>query len=217
MRHALYRILKRMREVVHGIDHPLAARVRMLRVADAIDDGIAHVDIGRRHVYLGAQHLLAVGEFPRAHPAEKIEILLHATVSVRALLAGLGQRASGGADLVGGKVAHIRLAVTDEFLGALVHPSEIVGGVEHPVPLEPQPADVFLYALHILDVLFDGVGVVEAEIALPAELLLDAEIDAYRLGVPDVQIAVGLGRKTRDYLVVLPRGKILDDDVLDEI
>ena len=85
------------------------------------------------------------------------------------------------------------------------------------VPLEAQPTDVLLDALHILHVLFDGIGVIEAEVALPAELLLYAEIDANGFGVAYVQIAVGFGRETGDYLVVFARLKILDDDVLDEI
>ena len=101
--------------------------------------------------------------------------------------------------------------------GTFVHRVEIVGRVEFPVPLEAQPRDVFLYALHILDILFLGVGVVETEIALAAEFSLDAEVYAQRLGVPYVEIPVGFGGETRDNLGMLAASEVVGDDVLDEI
>lgn len=217
MRDTLDRVLQGMREIVHGIDHPLPARMRMFRMADAVDDGIAHVDVGRRHVDLRAEHFLPVREFARSHARKEVEVLLHAAVAVRALLSGFGESAARGPDLVGGQIAHIRLAVFYELHRALVHLSEIVGGVQLSVPFETEPADVLLNALHILDVLLDGIGVVETEIAFAAEFFLDAEIDAYRFRVPDVQIPVGLRGEARDDLVVFARPEIVDYDVLDEI
>ena len=41
------------------------------------------------------------------------------------------------------------------------------------------------------------IGVVEAQIGVSAELVGEAEVDADRLGVADVQISIGLGRKAR--------------------
>src|SRR5260370_319271 len=43
-----------VREVVHGIDAPLAAGAVVLGVQDAVHDRIAHVEVRRRHVDLGA-------------------------------------------------------------------------------------------------------------------------------------------------------------------
>src|SRR6185503_5450972 len=61
------------------------------------------------------------------------------------------------------------------------------------------------------------VGVVEAQIAVAAELLGDAEIDRDRLGMADMEIAVRLGRETRDD-VLHPTGfNIGGDDIADEI
>ena len=217
MRDAFERVFERMGEIVHRIDDPLVARVRMLGVTDAVNDGVAHIDVGRRHINLGAQHLFPVRELARSHSAEKVEVFLDAAVSVRALLARLRERTARGAYLLRREVTHIRLARLDEGHGAVVHTLEIIGRVENSVPLEPQPADVLFYALHILDVLFDGVGVVETEIAFAAEFFLYAEIDADGLRVAYVKITVGFGRKARDNLVVLSRAQVVADDVFDEI
>ena len=58
------------------------------------------------------------------------------------------------------------------------------------------------------------VGVVEAQVALAAELVGEAEVQADGLGVADVQVAVGLGRKAgvdaSPYLLV--RQVVEDDD-----
>ena len=44
-----------VREVVHRIDAPLVAGAVMLGVQDAVHHRVAHVQIGRGHVDLGAQ------------------------------------------------------------------------------------------------------------------------------------------------------------------
>ena len=63
------------------------------------------------------------------------------------------------------------------------------------MPLEAEPADVRFDRVDVLDVLLEGVGVVEAEVAGAAVLLRDAEVQADRLGVADVEVAVRLGRE----------------------
>ncbi len=69
--------------------------------------------------------------------------------------------------------------------------------LEEPVaPVKAQPVDILLDGVHILGVLLGGVGVVHAQVAQAAEALGGAEVDGQRLAVADVQIAVGLRRKT---------------------
>src|SRR5437764_19606 len=51
----------------------------------------------------------------------------------------------------------------------------------------------------------------------PAELLRDAEVEADRFRVPDVQIAVRFGRKARHHTSVPARREIVRHDVADEI
>ena len=84
-------------------------------------------------------------------------------------------------------------------------------------PVEAHPADVGLDRLDVLLLLLGRVGVVEAQVATPVELLGDAEVEAHGLGVADVQVAVGLGRKAGDHLR-LPAGRQVGaDDVADEV
>ena len=138
----------------------------------------------------------AVGELAGPHPLEQVKVLVDRAIAVGAVRARLGERAAGFADLVGREVADVGLAGLDQLHGPLVNLLEIVRGVKQPVlPIEAQPADVLHDRIDVLDVLFAGVGIVEAEVAQAAELLGDAEVQADRLGVADVQVAVGLGRK----------------------
>ena len=219
MRDALDRIRQRVREVVHRVDAPRVAGAVMLGVADAIEHRIAHVMFGERHVDLRAQHVGAVGELAGAHAAEQIEILVDAAVAVRRVLARLGQRAAILADLVGRQRIDVGDALADQALGELIELLVVVRRVVFAVvPVEPQPPHVVLDRVDVLDVLLDRVGVVEAEVAVAAELAGDAEVEADRLGVADVQVAVRLGRKARDdAAAVLSGGDVGGDDLANEV
>ena len=50
-----------MGQVVHGIDAPLIACPVMFGVDDAVEDGVAHIEVRAGHVDLGAKYLFAVG------------------------------------------------------------------------------------------------------------------------------------------------------------
>ena len=126
-------------------------------------------------------------------------------VAERAVLAGLGQRAAGGAHLVLRLVVDIGLAGADQVLGPVVEPLEIIRGVvEVLAPVEAEPAHVALDRVDIFLLFLGRIGVVEAQMAAAAEFLRDAEIQADRLGVADMQIAVRLGRKPRHHLLDAP-------------
>ena len=100
MRDALDGVGLAVREVVARVDAP-AVPVRGWRgVQDAVEHGIAQVDVARGHVDLGAQHARAVGELAGAHAAEQVEVLLHGALAEGAVPARLGQRAAVGAHLL---------------------------------------------------------------------------------------------------------------------
>ncbi|MEY4537604.1 MAG: hypothetical protein RL171_1755, partial [Pseudomonadota bacterium] len=46
----LQRVLYRVGKGVHGVDAPFVASVVVMGAADAVDGGVAHVDVGRRHI-----------------------------------------------------------------------------------------------------------------------------------------------------------------------
>ena len=70
VRNFLDRVRLTVRVVVHGIDAPLVPGAVMLGMQDAVHHRVAHIEVGRRHVDLGAQNLGAVGELARLHALE---------------------------------------------------------------------------------------------------------------------------------------------------
>ena len=157
-------------------------------------------------------------KFAGAHAAEEIEIFLDAAVAERAVLARLGQGAARRAHLVLALIVDIGLAGADQMLGPAVELLEIIRRViEMRAPIEAEPAHVALDGVDIFLVFLGRVGVVEAQIAVAAELVGNAEIEANRLGVADMQIAVRLRRKARDDRLVPPGRQIGAHDVANEI
>src|SRR6185436_2656692 len=184
------------------IDAPLIARALVRGLADPVHDRVAQVDVRRGHVDLRAQRPGSVGELPRPHAAEQVEILVDRAVAERRRAAGLGQRAAVLADLLTREIVDVSFASLNELLG----------------PLEAEPADVTRDGVDVLLALLGGVGVVEAQVAATTELAGHAEVDRDRLGVADVQVAVGLGRKPRDHLAPEAAGAVvLEDDVANEV
>ena len=186
---------------------------------NTIQHRVAHVDVGRRHVDLGPQRVLPVFEFPAPHAAKEIETLRRRPIAIGARLTRLGECAAIFANLVGVQAADVGVPLLNQLLGPLVQLLEIVRGVELAiVPTEAQPADVLFNGVDVLDVFLGGIRIVEAEVALAAELLGDAEVEADRFRVPDVQIAIGLGRKAGHHFATVLAGLlILGHDRADEV
>ncbi len=138
---------------------------------DAIHHRIAHVQVRRRHVDLGAQRARAVGKFARAHALEQVEVLFDRAIAIRAVFARLGQRAAILAHLFGAQIVDIRFARLDQLHRPGIELVEVVGGVEHPIaPVDAQPAHVVDDRVDVLLLFLLGIGVVEAQIGLAAEL-----------------------------------------------
>jgi hypothetical protein len=89
--------------------------------------------------------------------------------------------------------------------------------VEVPAPVEAEPAHVALDGLDEKLLLLRRVGVVEAQMTAPAELLGDAEVQADRLGVADMQEAVGLRREAGDHLLAAPGLQVAAHRLTDEV
>ena len=184
---------------------------------DAVDHRIAHIEIGRSHVDFGAERFGTVGEFPCFHAAEEIEILFHAAVAVRTFLAGFFQRAAVGADLFGVKVADISQPFFNELFRQLIKAGKIIRSVEHIVPFKAQPGDVFFDGIDIFHIFFAGVGIIKTQVAYAVVLFGHAEIHADGFGVTQMEIAVGLRRKTGLHLVENAVFKVFFNKMFDEI
>ena len=82
------------------------------------------------------------------------------------------------------------------MLGPLVKLFEIVGCMmEMRAPIVTEPVHVGLYGVDVFLLLPGRIGVVEAQAAVAAEFVSDAEIETDGLGVANVEVAVRLGRE----------------------
>ena len=79
---ALQRVLDGVGKVVHGVDAPLVALPVVAHVVDAVDDGVAHVEVAAGQVDLGPQRHGTVGELPGPHAGKQVQALLHGPVAV---------------------------------------------------------------------------------------------------------------------------------------
>ncbi len=158
------------------------------------------------------------GNSPAAHPLEEVQVLLDRPIPPGALATRLGERAAMLADLVGREVVDVGLAGPDEVDRPLVELAEVIRGVvEVLAPVEAQPAHVRLDGVDVRLLLLDRVGVVEPQVAVAAELLRDAEVEADRLGVTDVEVAVGLRREAGDDRRAPALAQVRGHDVANEI
>src|SRR6266568_1010845 len=123
------------------------------------------------------------------------------------------------ANLVGREVIDVSFSGLNELQGPVVELVEVIGGVTETFPLETEPAHICLDGINVLLLLLLGIGVVEAQVRLAAELVGQTEVEANSLGVADVQVAVGLRRKAclNNGVAVLFRLQVLDEHLADEV
>ena len=209
-----------MGKVVHREDAPLVSLTVVMDIADAVDDRIPQVEVAGGQVDLGTQGLGSLRELTVAHAFKEIQTLLNGPVPIRAD-SRHAHVAPVGLKLLRAELADIGKALFDQLHGKLVVLLKVVGPVEKAVaPVKAQPVDVLLDGVHVLRVLLGGVGVVHPQVAQSAELLSGAEVDAQRLAVADMQIAVGLRRKTGvdgHALKLSAGGDVLLDKSVDEV
>ena len=199
--HAFQRVFDRMRVGIHRIDAPGVAGAVMLGAPDAIDRRIAQIDVGRGHVDFCAQHQRAVGVFALAHLMKEAQRFLGRALAPRTVFARFFQRAAIGAHFVGALLVNISVAGIDEVFSGLVHEAEIIAGeiqvlVAEVLPVETEPMYCGEDGVDVFLLFFLRIGIVETHVAGAAEIAREAEIEADRFGVAEMQIAVGLRRKT---------------------
>src|SRR5690606_6104116 len=77
--------------------------------------------------------------------------------------------------------------------------------------------DVTLDGVDVFLVFLGWVGVIKAQVALATELLRQAKVQADRLGMPDMQVTIGLRRKAGDDLGVLAGVQISLNDRAEKV
>ena len=78
--------------------------------------------------------------------------------------------------------------------------------------------DIVADRIDILDILFDGIGIVETEITGSSEFLGNAEIHTDGLGMAYMEVAVRFGRETRvEASAVFAGGKVVGHDLFNKV
>jgi len=207
-----------MGEIIHGIDDPVPAPPVMRFPLDTVDYGITHDYVGGGHIDLGSKDTRPIGEFPRSHAGEKIQVFFHGTIAPGTFTAGFREGAPVLADLLGIEVAHVCLTPFYELHREIIEGLEIIGcKVQAVPPIETEPLHVSDDGFDVFHGLSCGIGVIHPKVASTAVLGRYAEIETYRLGMTYMEITVGLWWKTGNNGIDLPQTKVFVDDVPDKI
>src|SRR5215468_9432013 len=199
MRDVLDGVRLAMRIVVARINLPLGTGARMRRVENPVHHGIAQIDIPRCHVNLGAQNTRTVWKLAGPHAAEQVKVLFNTAVAEWTVLPWLGERATIDAHVVWALIVYISFARPDQILRPGIELLKIVRRViEVLSPIEAKPPNVALDGIDIFLLFLRGICIVEAKVASATEFLGNTEVQVDRLGVPNMEVAVGLRREPGD-------------------
>jgi len=96
---------------------------------------------------------------------------------------------------------------------------KIVGGItDFAMPAKAEPFDIVFDGVDKLLALLRWIGVIESEIAVPVVFRSHREIQANRLGMPNVKIAIGLRWKAGVHApAMFPVLQVMRDERADEI
>ena len=156
-----------------------------------------------------------------SHALKERKALHCITVTKRAFLTWFRQVAAIFTNLLGAKVVYVSLTLLDKGNRPVIELFKIIRGkIKVVPPVESQPTDIILDCLHIFRLLPCRVGVIKTKMASGTSafmLLSNAKVQANRLCVTNVQVAIRLGRKSRDRGFVLSGQKVSRDNLSDEI
>mmetsp|Transcript_551 Transcript_551/g.1642 ORF Transcript_551/g.1642 Transcript_551/m.1642 type:complete len:227 (-) Transcript_551:813-1493(-) len=163
----------------------------MFHKLDTVCDEVEHIVVLVLYILLHSQCSSALIPQPSSHLIEQSQILRNSAVPPRARL----PRFSRGLDLLAGLVAHVGVAQLYEAHRQCMQLREVVTAVCHLCRGPTQPRDNVLYVVDELLLLGLGVGVVEAQDALPPVLRRASKVHEAGLAVAHVEVTVGLGRE----------------------
>jgi hypothetical protein len=191
----------------------------MRGVANAVNGRVAQIHVRARQIDLEPQHVCTVGIFAFLHSAKQIQILLDRTLAERTWPARLGQRSAQTPHFVRRGTVDVGQSGLDQMPREFIEAIEIIRRVvQMRPPVEAKPLHRGHDRVGEFDVFLHRIGIVETQMTQTAVFDGEAEVEADRLRVADMQIAVRLGRKARDYSpAVFVRAQILGDDLAQKI
>ena len=217
---SLQSILNGVGKVIHGVDAPFVTLTVMVHMPDAVDNGVAHIEVAGGKVNFGPEGITVILKFAGTHPGEQVQAFLYGPVPPGGLGRGI-YIAPVFLELLGGQLADVGQALLDQLNSVFVVLFKVVGTVVEPItPVKTQPVNILLDGFDKLHILFGRIGVIHPQIAHSAVFLGSSEIDDQSLAVTDVQIAIWLRRKPgMDRLPgILPAGgNVLINKRVDEI
>ncbi len=203
---------------------PVAARPVVRRVDDPVHHRVAQVHVGARHVDLGTQHHRTVRKLTRLHARKPVQTLFGGTITERRVRPRLRRVAPVLTDLLGGLLIDVGVPLADQILGPLIEQLEVIARIaDLALPRCAHPLDISDDRIDEDLLFFLGVGVVESQQKLPAELDREPVVERDALGVPQVQEPVGLGGEACAHDAPVARrapAALLDvrvDQLLDEV
>ena len=72
----------------------------MVGVDDAVENGVAHIEVGAGHIDLSTEDLFTVGILAVLHFFKELQVFFDATVTIRAFLPRFVEGTAVGADFV---------------------------------------------------------------------------------------------------------------------
>ena len=116
----------------------------MMCVDDTVKKRITEKHVRMSHVDLRTKHLLSVSILSCLHLTEELEILLYASVAVRALRSRHLDCTTACTDLLLSLVIDICESLPDKFLRPLIKLVEIIRCISFVLPFEAEPLDIFV-------------------------------------------------------------------------
>ena len=192
-----------MCEVIHRISFPSGARAMVRMVHYTVNDGIAEVHVRIRHVNLGTEHHGTFCYFTCIHFLEQGEAFFYRAVAVGTFHTRLGRSTFLLCYLLGCLFVNICFTFFNEADGKVPQLLEVIGRIVFITPLVTQPLNIFLDGFYIFHIFLGRIGIIETQIADAIVVGCNTKIKANSLGVTDVEVSVGLGRKTHLHLTTV--------------
>ncbi len=207
-----------MSKVIGRIDAPRITSLVMGDLTNAVDDRVAHIHVRRRHVDLSAQNFRTRIELTPFHTSKQVEILFDSTFAIWAVLTRLGQSASIFARFFGVQVTDIGFIGLDQLNRPVVQLVKVIRRiVDIALPLITKPGDVVFDRINEFLAFFLWVGVIETQVTCAIKLFGNAEVEADRFRMADMEITIWLWRESGLHRLYAPGIKVFLNDFGDEI